>query len=110
MPDAYDSMVDFLMENPSEILSAWANPLEHKAGGLFRYASANQFGPCGCLTQIRGEEDWKAFTPELTQAIKADKRIPRHRYEITPATLPVFAEWQRRIDKELNRTPPEWRE
>ena len=40
-------------------------------------------------------------TPELTKAIRKDPRIPKLPKNITVADLPVFAEWQRRLDKEI---------
>lgn len=57
-------------------------------------------GTVGCLTQIRGI-GYQAITPELTQEIKNDKRIPKTVDEITPESLAVFKEWQRRLDKEI---------
>jgi hypothetical protein len=39
----------------------------------------------------------------LTKAIRADARIPEGPQWITVNDLPVFAEWQRRLDKELKR-------
>lgn len=62
-------------------------------------------GQCGCLTQIRARTQ-VAFSEELTIAICADERLPTNACEIAAANLPVFAEWNRRIDRELGRTPP----
>jgi hypothetical protein len=52
-----------------------------------------------------------AWTDELTEEILEDFRIPEifasHDYKprITIELLPLFAEWQRKIDKVLNRNP-----
>ncbi len=63
---------------------------------------------CGCLTQIHDDPDrYGAWTPELTKEIVADDRIPTQP-GITPENLPVFAEWQRKVDAALNREPPVW--
>jgi hypothetical protein len=53
---------------------------------------------CGCLTQIRNGTS-QAYCPILTKAIAADERIPKTEPYITPEHLPLFAEWQRAIDK-----------
>lgn len=57
---------------------------------------------CGCLTSVRRPEN-VAWTTKLTQEIKRDKRIPVSPRNLKPKHLPVFAEWQRKIDKELKR-------
>lgn len=106
--DKYDRAIAYLSEHPEQIVPAWFNPGKHEAGCLFRYATATGFHSgvgdqeYGCLTLIR-YGDAVAETKELTQAIKTDERIPCTFYGITLDTLPVFAEWQRRLDKELNR-------
>lgn len=38
---------------------------------------------------------------ELTHAIRSDDRIPENAREITLEHLPVFKEWQERLDKEI---------
>jgi hypothetical protein len=62
----------------------------------------------GCLTMIRNCEDGsyyqyvaiinEKFDKALTKEIKEDERIPKRSELITVEDLPVFAEWQRRID------------
>lgn len=105
MTDVYDEWVDYLTARPHLIEEHWsyATPLfsfvknkNHPHGCPYR---------CGCLTLIRAGTH-VAQTPELTAQIKADKRLPDDVSKITPDNLPVFAEWQRRIDQVLNRTPP----
>lgn len=118
MPDKYDDAIDCLTRAPSEIPEAWGEIRRHPAGCLFQLAwnkDAERAWPVGrecpaCLTQIRGDDifcddrdRWIAQTPELTKAIKADERIPSEPTEIEVSDLPVFAEWQRRLDKELDR-------
>jgi len=58
--------------------------------------------PCGCLTMIRRGHKY-AWTDELTKEIRSDERIPDADFDITPEHLPVFAEWQRRLDKEIRQ-------
>lgn len=106
MKDKYDEAVEYLTENPKAIWHSWGTPTSHPSGCLFQYVTpTGDDGEtyCGCLTLIRGSSNFKACTPELTEAIRADKRIPEKGDEITVEHLPIFAEWQRRIDKELNR-------
>lgn len=104
MKDKYDEAMAYLFEHPEEIRDAWADPYDHVAGCLFQYATRGKpgiFEGFGCLTMVRGV--CRAATQELTAAIRADERIPRSVEDATADTLPVFAEWQRRLDKELER-------
>lgn len=108
--DCYDKAVAYLTQHPEEIYKAWTQPRRHPAGCLFSVVNRRRDydeSRCGCLTQIRqSSDDYEAPTPALTASIRADARLPDHPSDITPANLPVFAAWQRKIDKELNRTPP----
>jgi hypothetical protein len=114
--DKYDIAVTYLREHPEEIHDAWNHPQgryegENLGEPLFGYVAPNPGRSlsilpdgcskmCGCLTQIvSGVRE--AYTQELTKQIRADKRIPHS--DITVNDLEVFAEWQRKIDKELNR-------
>ena len=99
MPDKYDAAIEYLTEHPDEILPAWNTPYEHRAGCLFVYTAPG----CGCLTQIRYGKP--APTPELAREIGSDKRIPHLGRDITLLHLPVFAEWNRRLDREI---PERW--
>lgn len=102
--DIYDEAVEYLTKHPEKIEEAW-NYTDARVGGiLFEYT-----GPgCGCLTQVKtGSELFKGPTPELEEAIRADPRIPLGVDSITVESLPVFAEWRRRLDKELGRRPPD---
>lgn len=112
MPDKYDRAVEYLTENPSEIWFSWSAPFISENGCLFQFATPDgrsRHGEklYGCLTTVRASETdhygGLAYTPELTKAIRADERIPVCGSKIKVEDLPVFAEWQRRIDKELNR-------
>jgi len=124
MKDKYDEAIEYLTRNPDQICRAWDATWSHVAGCLFRPASASTTDPgrgipwpldrtgsfqCGCLTTIRLGEPGKyghavlAETEDLTKEIRADERIPKTIKEVTVEHLPVFAEWQRRLDKELNR-------
>ena len=96
--DKFDEAVAYLTEHPYEIQLAWDRPSNHTGGCLFRFCSPNQQDRCGCLTQVR-RLDWGAFTFELTTAIRQDERIPSDVNDIKVEHLPVFAEWQRRLDQ-----------
>lgn len=113
MTDKYDEAIEYLATHPGEIRAAWREASteegeqEHPAHCLFQGATKNGHidldAGCGCLTQIRCGF-LKAETPELTEAIKSDMRIPASVLSVKVNHLPIFAEWQRRIDKELNRS------
>ena len=121
MSDKYQKAVKYLERHPDEITEAWFNPNKHVAGCLFQYANKTGLSQdlpdvngavCsqGCLTMVRCPTNgceiktrWVAETPELTEAIQADTRIPDRRDYINVTNLHVFAEWQARLDKELNR-------
>lgn len=106
--DIYDKEIERLTAKPYEIQASWmgAEPLF----ALVRPSDKKGVGYCpngaqvGCLTAVKFG-NYEAWTPELTAAIRADSRIPSSTDDITVAILPVFAEWQRRIDKELGREP-----
>ena len=111
-PDKYDRAVAFLTENPEQIDDIWSNPTDHEAGVLFQFCSKEgdlrghsdtYEQSCGCLTEVASGR-WPAQNEKLRAEIMADDRIPKRASHITVSTLPVFAEWQRRLDKELNRT------
>lgn len=111
MADYYDDAVAYLTEHPECIGKAWMlhRHVSEIGGLLFGFVTPSREMSrveCGCLTTIRCDDDDVAWTKSLTQAIRADERIPSKDKDITPETLPVFAEWQRKIDRELNRTPP----
>ena len=109
MADVYDEAVAHLTEHPDEIYESWGD-YSGLGGLLFMDAARDDYDRndmlCGCLTQIRCGI-FRAQTNELTEAIRADERIPSNGGDITVEHLPLFAEWQRRIDAELGRTPPE---
>jgi hypothetical protein len=110
MKDKYDEAVEYLTEHPEMIDAVWNEPDEFSAGCLFGFASPDgsrmyaigNNATCGCLTEVKAG-NFRAYTHELTAAIRADNRIPEDGSEITSADLPVFAEWQRRIDAGLGR-------
>ncbi len=95
--DKYDEQIARLREKPEDIRKEWGY-----GGGIFGFATktrqtVNSDGnTCGCLTMVR--DGFNAETPELTEAIRADGRIPTNACEITIDDLPIFAEWQRKMD------------
>jgi hypothetical protein len=103
--DKYHAAIIFLTAHPEYIENAWTTLKEDIGGCLFQFASEDGSSDSmyGCLTQVKNEER-EAETDALTEAIRADARIPWDFRSITPNNLHVFAEWQRRLDKELNRT------
>ena len=101
--DAYDQEITYLTEHPERIYYHWnmGSPLFQKACN-YKTCEPTAYG---CLTQIRSDPAYyKARTPELTAAILADDRIPVWGI-INVEHLSVFAEWQRRLNRELNRKP-----
>lgn len=109
MKDVYDLEVERLTENPELIIESWKN-----AKPLFGFCTSSRHSfewepaakECGCLTMVCNESG-EAATDELTKLILADERLPISPSHITAENLPVFAEWQRKMDKLLNRKPPE---
>ncbi len=112
MDDRYDRAIEFLTRNPGDIYRCWssANSDDEKTS-LFLYATENGNNiddRCGCLTQIRDVSDGYSLSVvydrdtdlaiRLTGEIHNDERIPKKSEDITVDSLPVFAEWQRRLD------------
>ena len=130
--DVYDKSIERLMEFAENeyyegnfkaaVSEAWEVPElnVHHGGLLFRAVSPSggtldkrpDGNDCGCLVEVRngallcnGRPAY-AWTDDLTLRIKADERLPKVAEDIEPEHLPIFAEWQRIIDKELGRTVP----
>lgn len=103
--DKYDEAVEYLKANPDRIGAAWSLPSSTQGGCLFKYANGiHGEADTGCLTMIRDEASLHVpGRPDLTQEIRNDPRIPEHKRLITVSDLPIFAEWQRRLDVELGR-------
>lgn len=125
--DKYDEAIEWLVEHADEtspdgepmIEVAWGNNRTHQAGCLFAFCYGDDHYPpledrqsVGCLTMIRSNPDrYVAATPALTLEILLDSRLPREieelhdlRGEDLRAALQPFAEWQRRLDKEIRQT------
>ena len=115
--DIYDKAITYLKNNPTQISEVWDDPKSHFSGVLFQavtpsgYSEENPEGLfCGDICEIHSflAHGW---TEVLEEAIAQDHRIPKlfannnHVPKITVDTLPVFAEWQRKIDAILNRKP-----
>lgn len=107
--DKYDKAIKYFNDHPSQIRGAWASPGTCEGGALFMYASVSgtrKLG-CGCLTQIRGNVNLSAIGPknmlmrDITDEIRNDDRIPVRSDDVSVDNLYVFAEWQRRLDKEI---------
>lgn len=96
--DKYDKAIQHLRENPTVIHMAWMDPSGHPGGALFQFCGPRRDG-CGCLTQIRADIGYRAVNPTLTRRIREDARLPERHSQITLSSLPVFAEWQRKLDK-----------
>lgn len=100
MPYNYDAQINRLTKEPRLIPHEWGI-----GRGLFNFASdsnAATHTDCGCITMIRTGK-YRAYTngrPDeaLTAEIAADVRIPKDAADITPEHLPVFKEWQERLD------------
>lgn len=93
MPYNYQEQIDYLNKNPHAIQNEWWN-----AKGLFQNVG---FGG-GCLTQIRGGYGDAYINGvknvEITEAIRADERIPKLSRDLTIESLPAFLEWRLKID------------
>lgn len=102
----YDEQIAHLTEHPEDIYFHWMNP--SISGPLFKYVGITEddrlHDRCGCLTMIREYPNrFKAIIGgtvdvKLTEEIANDVRIPERPHYITPDQLPVFKEWQERID------------
>jgi hypothetical protein len=101
--DIYDREIARLTASPEAIGRSWNN-----YEPLFGCVSPSRNGGAACLTQIRG--DSYTWVPDEALALRAeialDERLPANENDITVEHLPIFAEWQRRIDKELGRAVP----
>ena len=103
--DKYDKAIEFFTKYPNMICEKWSDP-SSMHGCLFQFATptGNMNGSSGCLTLIRKYDIlFVPDRPDLTEEIRKDVRIPLFSDEIRVETLSVFAEWQRRLDKELKR-------
>lgn len=100
---SYDEQIECLTQYPEAIYHSW-----NASQGLFKAIRGDSFVydlkySAGCLTQIRVVESRAAFVNgkvdiNLTKEIREDARIPTDPFKITAEDLPVFKEWQERID------------
>jgi len=102
MRQKYLNHINYLLENPDQISDHWS-----EAAGLFQMARRNYICNAGCLTMIRTGE-WNAQTPEWTDRIRRDTRIPYSTHELEELkgekleqTLIVFASYQNQLDDEF---------
>lgn len=111
MKDRYDIAIEYFTEHPNEIARAWGNWTFHEHGRLFcfcthdcraQFYSAESGKDFGCPLMVRGGM-YDAETPELTEAIRNDERIPKDTSDLRIETLPALAEWQRKLDIALDR-------
>ena len=93
MRDKYDEAIEYLTANPDQIYVAWVDTTLHPHGCLFQFA-----GHGSCITMIRNGWDGDSRIPELTRVIRNDERLPSFARDIKPAHLPVFADYQRKLD------------
>jgi len=124
--DKYDDAIEWLVEHADErftgcsaVFAAWSYPDAGDPYGLtaahvlFQAANASGYAApgdrCGCITQIREGRN-EATTADLTAAIRADARLPSRIRDIEKlrgdelrAALQPFAEWQRRLDREIRQ-------
>lgn len=121
--DAYDVAVERMSKEPiDQVRRRWNQALRRDVDrtnrsleplGLLLFGKCAKerggepvsFWNIGCLTQVKCHYK-DAETKELTTAIRADERLPNDGDDITHEMLPVFAEWQRRMDVMLDREPP----
>ncbi len=120
---SYKDAVDYLVQHPECIWSAWSSPRLHVAGRLFLmcfrgegYLESHTGSPisCGCLTMIsRDQFNCKAFNKDrtenelITEAIRRDQQLldlhdlERLRGDELRVALERYAEWQGVLDVEL---------
>ena len=107
--DKYDEQIQELSAHPERIYDHWSS-----SKGLFRILDNSPEGQwharSGCLTMIRDIYRMGSFyqvivggqpDEEMTEAIRADERLPDNPRDVKPEHLPVFAEWQRKFDERL---------
>ena len=107
----YDKQIAYLTKNPERINDEWMS-----SRSLFKFVGGGDSPlrileggetkrQMGCLTMIRkSPELCAAFIgkephEELTRQIAVDERIPKDVGSITVDDLPVFKEWQERVDE-----------
>lgn len=118
MKDKYDREIQRLNDqikkpDPGKDPKRWAIHVVGlswcKAEPLFAVATKSGYRDtgddheCGCLTEIRQSSYGVQGRPDLAARIKADLRLPKSVDRIRPKHLPIFAEWQRILDRELGR-------
>ncbi len=102
--DKYDEAIAYLTANPEKIWDAWDKPISRDGGCLFDRCAKNVGDRSyGCLTQVRAGQRSGQRSGCFVDEIRADERIPISGESIRIKHFPVFAEWQRKIDKELGR-------
>jgi hypothetical protein len=116
--DVYDRAVEHLADNPSLIEIAWIGTDECKEGCLFAFATKNRCrgddehgNVYGCVTMIKSD-DYVAEDAKLTEAIRNDPEVAgdvREYQSDTRRKLLVLAEYQRKMDKQWRRKPPDVR-
>ncbi len=89
--DQYDEQIERLTANPHLIESEWMY-----SKGFFS-GRGHTFGIC--ISMIKsGYYPSSEVKGGIFKEIRDDARIPSHASEITLASLPVFAEWKRKLD------------
>ena len=106
--DRYDEAIEYLVERPEEVGDAWHLPDDEEGGLLFQCCSSSS----GCLTQVHGGS-LRGPKPELTLEIIDDDRLHKSIGHLSAALLSTdsldarrailqpYAEWQRRMDREI---------
>lgn len=106
--DFYDTEIERITRSSKPLNEFWLETSDRQARSpLFAYVTPDRRCSLegGCLTQIKAGLTG-ACTPALARAIRKDQRLPKSGFLIELKHLPVFAQWQRRIDKMLKREPP----
>lgn len=124
--DKYDDAIEYLMDHPEEIFEVWVGdpdnlPEAVEAHCLFQFCTPtgkierrNNGEKCGCLTQVKEDAGYVAWTDDLTNRILADVLIPNGPELIRNlpdherlAVLNRFADYQREMDATIRN--PEWK-
>ena len=104
--DKYDRAIEYLAAHPEQMESAWGNPHTRQGGCLFQYLSpTGRFAedvdgvPYGCPTTHKAYPKRAiCASPTIAAEIRMDTNIPIFSGEITLASLPRFAYYQRKMD------------
>ncbi len=114
--DKYDEAIERILTlDEDKIIDIWQEPLSDPAGCLFYHCAPEQKESAhehvrpdgkqvGCLTQVKGNRYYVAWTNELTELIRSNPLIPENEnflYLLERKDLEEFAKLQRLMDQTI---------